>query len=97
MAQPPAARLDLERLTAHQAAAAAVVLERRGWRAEACGTMGVAFLELRDPAIRHHPKIATLRTPADVDAFLERHPGHALVGRHPRCTGETPPDLRSVR
>jgi hypothetical protein len=58
--------------------------ERTGWRAESVALLGGSgYIEVRDMAIRHHPKIATLRTHEDVAAFRQTHPAHGLIGRVP--------------
>jgi hypothetical protein len=71
------------RLNAVEANAAASLLERHGWRAEACALgQGVALVEVRDLAVRGHPLIATLRAPGEAERWL-RERGHGLRGRVP--------------
>jgi hypothetical protein len=75
------------RLSATEANAGAALLERHGWRAEACAlAQGVALVEVRDLAVRGHPLVATLRAPGDAERWL-REQGHGLRGRVP-----SPPD-----
>jgi hypothetical protein len=69
------------RLNALEANAAAGLLERHGWRAEACALgQGVALVEVRDLAVRGHPPVATLRAPGEAERFLAER-GHGLRGR----------------
>ena len=82
------------RFTPVQANVVAHALERRGWRAESCIALPVAYVEVRDLAKRWTPLVAVLRTHGELDAFLEAHPGHGLRGRLAACTGETPPAAR---
>ena len=71
------------RLSATEANAGAALLERHGWRAEACAlAQGVALVEVRDLAARGHPLVATLRLPGEAEAWLAAH-GHGLQGRVP--------------
>jgi hypothetical protein len=76
-------RAGQERLDAIEANAGASLLERHGWRAEACALgQGVALIEVRDLAVRPHPLIATLRFPGEAEAWLAAR-GHGLQGRVP--------------
>jgi hypothetical protein len=71
------------RLNAVEANAAAGLLERHGWRAEACALgQGVALVEVRDLAVRGHPLLATLRAPGEAERWLQER-GHGLRGRVP--------------
>jgi hypothetical protein len=61
----------------------AALLERHGWRAEACALgQGVALIEVRDLAVRGHPLVAMLRAPGEAEAWLAEN-GHGLRGRVP--------------
>jgi hypothetical protein len=63
------------RLDGDAAGRAATQLERLGWRAEAVlVSQGLATVEVRALAVRGMPLVATLRTQAEVDAFLLAHP-----------------------
>jgi hypothetical protein len=69
------------RLNAFEANAAAALLERNGWRAEAVNlAQGVACVEVRDLAVRDHPRVTTLRRPGEAEAWV-RMQGHGLRGR----------------
>ncbi len=82
------------RFTPVQANVVAHALERRGWRAESCIALPVAYVEVRDLSKRWTPLVAVLRSHGELDAFLAAHPGHGLRGRLAACTGETPPPAR---
>jgi hypothetical protein len=63
------------RIDGAAAGRAATQLERLGWRAEAVlVSQGLATVEVRALAVRGMPLVATLRTQAEVDAFLRAHP-----------------------
>ena len=81
------------RLDGTAAGQAATQLERRGWRAEAVlVAQGLATVEVRALAVRGMPLVATLRTQADVDAFLRAHPGSRPPG--PRVAARPEEDPR---
>ena len=62
------------RLDAHEAHAAAALLEGHGWRAEAVGlAQGIALVEVRRPAERGTPLVAVLRRPGEAEAWLRAH------------------------
>jgi hypothetical protein len=72
------------RLTAAEATRIAGELEAAGWRAEGVHlAQGVALVEVRDPAVRRHPLVATLRAPGEAEAWRRAH-GHGRRGRGPR-------------
>jgi hypothetical protein len=69
------------------AIAHAGILEGRGWRAEACrADFDHGYVEVRDLTVRHHPKIATLRSERDVAEFYDTHPAHGIKGRVPTAS-----------
>ena len=60
------------RLSATEANSGAALLERHGWRAEACALgQGIALVEVRDLAVRCHPLVATLRAPGEAERWLQ--------------------------
>jgi hypothetical protein len=75
------------RMNAIEANAGASLLERHGWRAEACALgQGGALVEVRRLDVRGMPLVATLRTAGDLQRFLAEHPGRRPPG--PRLSGE---------
>jgi hypothetical protein len=70
-------------LSGEQATRATTALEAQGWRAEAVMlTVGEYVVELRDLAVRGHPKLATFRQAGEAEAWLHRR-GHGLRARVP--------------
>ena len=75
------------RLTGAEATRVAGALEAAGWRAEGISlAQGVALVEVRDPAVRSHPLVATLRASGEAEAWLRAH-GDGRRGR-----GRRPPE-----
>jgi hypothetical protein len=84
------------RLNATEANAGAALLERHGWRAEACALgQGVALIEVRDLAVRGHPKRATLRALGEAASWLAAH-GHGLRGSVAADRAAPPPPARQA-
>ena len=77
-----------QRLAGERALVVTATLERRGWRAEAVYLVGQLYLiEARDPSVRGHPLVATLRTEDDYDGFRRQYPGPRPASRRrPRGT-----------
>jgi hypothetical protein len=62
------------RLDAHEAHAAAALLEGHGWRAEAVNlAQGIALVEVRRLAVRGTPLVAVLRRPGEAERWLAAH------------------------
>jgi hypothetical protein len=81
------------RLDGAAAGQVATQLERLGWRAEAVPVaQGLAKVEVRALAVRGMPLVATLRTQAEVDAFLLAHPEPRPPG--PRVAARPTEDSR---
>jgi hypothetical protein len=68
------------RLTAFEATAAALLLERHRWRAEAVDLVqGLAYVACRGVSVTGHPRVATFGRPGAAEAGLRAH-GHGLRG-----------------